>query len=522
MRRGSAVWVLGYAALLALLLALRLELPPYDDAFFFKRFALNFLDRGAFAWNVADGPVHGNTSQLFQLAVTGLSIIDRERVITLSRILLAGGLLSGAAALWRRAESDEARLPIALAFASPVALAAALSGMETGLVLGLEGLLLSALRRGPAPSAALAVLLYLARPDTALLSLGALALAPWPLRRRAGALVAAAAGIGAALIALKGYYGTALPLSFYVKSGLSGLYDDSYFLARSAAARRRHFLYFLVSAAPLAAIAAAGRRWRLLAPAALFVGYHLLFTVDVMGLHGRFFAPALPPLAAAAADGIGDWRRLGWRTPALLSAALAAAVAAGVWAGLLPGDAGWSIGRVHPAVYAGAVLAAAALLLRAPVAPIPRAAAIWGAVAGALLLAGARPARQVPGDEALAEALAAEVSSWRGLEQLARCLGGRVHLYHSEIGVPGQRLPEARITDLGGLMSPELTLGGADFETICRRDRPEAIFLPHRNYRVLNAQIRAGSCISGYRRVTGRGSSPLFIRADKIAQFRCR
>lgn len=40
------IWLAGYAALLCLLLAQASERPPYDDSYFFKRFALNFLDHG--------------------------------------------------------------------------------------------------------------------------------------------------------------------------------------------------------------------------------------------------------------------------------------------------------------------------------------------------------------------------------------------------------------------------------------------------------------------------------------------
>jgi hypothetical protein len=49
----------------------QMAVDPWDDALFFKRFALNTLDHGVAAWNLSDGPVHGNTTQLFQLLSTG-------------------------------------------------------------------------------------------------------------------------------------------------------------------------------------------------------------------------------------------------------------------------------------------------------------------------------------------------------------------------------------------------------------------------------------------------------------------
>lgn len=67
----------------------RWKMEPYDDADFLKHFALNFLRDGVFAWNVSDGPVHGNTSQLRQLVVTVITAIDPPHTVALTRIVLA-------------------------------------------------------------------------------------------------------------------------------------------------------------------------------------------------------------------------------------------------------------------------------------------------------------------------------------------------------------------------------------------------------------------------------------------------
>ena len=58
-----------------------------------------------------------------------------------------------------------------------------------------------------------------------------------------------------------------------------------------------------------------------------------------------------------------------------------------------------------------------------------------------------------------------------------------------------------------------------EVESWMDESRPEAIFLPHRNYRRLNAEIEGSDCFSGYRRVVDRSASPLHIRRDLAGEF---
>jgi len=533
----AALWTLGLAGVVAGVLLTRGGLPPYDDAFFFGRFARNLFEHGTYAWNVQDGPVHGNTSQLFQVLVTAMYAAAGDYTAAATRLVLAGSLVGAAAALGRWGAGSGGRwLAAALAFSSPVALATVVSGMETAVALLLGALFLGALTLGRAGIAAgLAVALFATRPDTALLTLGTLGLwvptgatdrspgAPWLSRRGVGLAAAALGGMLGLLLLYRLSYGTAFPLSFYLKSGLTEVYDAR-FLALSRDAKLRHFACFLLSAAPLLALIARapGRSWRLAAPAALFLTYQLAFTVDVMGLHGRFFVPALPWLAAAAAAGVRPHGRrlvfaLGW---GLLG--LATAIA---WrTGWLPQDTGWAIGRVSVWSYGAAWAAGLIALLPGPVAPSRRGLGVLIiAAAGVLLSAPAERWRgqEVPTDADYAQGLIAQTTSWRGLNQLTRCLGTDLHVYHSEIGVPGVLLPDGRITDLGGLMNPALALEGADVDAACLADQPDAIFLPHRNYTALNAALTDGACLRGYTRVVKKSSSPLYVRTDRLAQYRC-
>ena len=87
--------MLGIAlAVLALLwVGVRGGLEPYDDALFFLRTADHALQHGTFAWNLEDGPVHGNTSQLYQVVMTAIVALAPEHAIGTSRLLLAGCLV---------------------------------------------------------------------------------------------------------------------------------------------------------------------------------------------------------------------------------------------------------------------------------------------------------------------------------------------------------------------------------------------------------------------------------------------
>lgn len=293
----------GYAALLWLFVAQGSDRPPYDDSYFFKRFALNFLDHGLFAWNVDEGPVYGNTSQLQQLIVTLIAAVTRTRTLSVLRVLLAAALFAGLAVMLGCARRYGARNAALLAFCSPVALFCVLSGMETALVFALLALFLSALEleRHWAIAPGLCVVLWLARPDTLLLTLPLWWLASRPDRSRwlrGGLLIGG--GIAAGLLVFRLGYGSALPLPFYAKQRAYSPYDPQFLeLSRSSAAQR--FGVFVWAAAPLALLALARRDgWNVaLLGSALGAGVRALPLLHHRGHHGharavlRAGAPAL-------------------------------------------------------------------------------------------------------------------------------------------------------------------------------------------------------------------------------------
>lgn len=147
----------------------------------------------------------------------------------------------------------------------------------------------------------------------------------------------------------------------------------------------------------------------------------------------------------------------------------------------------------------------------------------WASVAVTLVaVLIAFPLRPAPelGDDGYLARHTAGVTSFRGLDALRACLGDAIHVYHSEVGVTGLRLQNGRVTDLVGLLSPRWLFRERSFDALCKAERPEAIFLPHKSYHGLNREISAGDCIRDYARVIQRSSSPLFVRRDQLERYR--
>jgi hypothetical protein len=522
-RHATRVWLAGYALLLCWFVAQGSDRPPYDDSYFFKRFALNFLDHGVFAWNPADGPVYGNTSQLHQLLVTLITSVTRTRALSVLRVLSALALLVGLACMLASVRRYTARAAALFAFCSPVMLFTALSGMETAFVFAWLALFLWVLGEGRcerhwalAPS--LVVVLWLARPDTLLLTVPLWLFASYRERSRwLRGLLLIAAAIAICLLAFRLYYGTALPLPFYAKQRAYSPYDP-YFLELSRVGTRQRFSVFAWVAAPLVLVALARRDgWNLalLLSAAVFVCYHLFTTVDIMGMHGRFYVPVLPLLVLAASRGealhAGARRR---SISAGLYLLLVAALFAAKWpqVGDLHGDENLTV-----AYYTLGTLAAVCLLALEPRVLAPAAALLLQAAACTVSF---EPSRRVLySDRTLLAKHEARYSVYKGLETLRDCFGDAIHVYHSEVGVVGLRFEHGTVTDLAGLLSRDWLFRRVTFDAACQRDRPEGLFLPHRVYRALNQEIQNSACLRGYVRVVEESSSPLYVRADLHARY---
>ena len=508
MGRAQRWWVAAgiFAVLVGYMLVRDFGATAYDDSYFFKRFALNALDHGVFAWNVQDGPVYGSTSQLYQLLTTVVVALNRSHFVVVMRCVNAVLLVGLGVWLTRHCARDSERgdeLAL-LALATPLVLTSLLSGMETALTLLVVGVAVAGRHRPPAQAAGLTVLVYLCRPDAALIPAAAVCI-EHALRREVPWRYLAWLGGAMALVLLGfwAYYGSALPLSFYMKSVALENYGD-HFVSLGLMQKREHFGATLAFAIPLLWLArrARGPDLALLIAVGLFWGYHLISTLEIMGYRGRFYLPAFVPLAMVAAR---CWDRK-W-SPIVLGA-WAACVAVAYYAELIPTGEGWFLAGIPWPAYAATIAAAALVFL------VPRRYLL-----GIPLLVGVvawRPPHPVfvLSDDKMLRRHGSEVTTVRGVWDVHRCLPDAKAVYHSEMGVTGLVLADTRVVDLAGIVSrPE------PFEEACARDRPEAIFLPHKNYEVLNARIAASACFADYRRAIDRSSSPLHIRADLYDDF---
>ena len=534
-RLARALGLLAFAGCVLLFVLSQLDVVPYDDSYFFKRVAVHGLESGKLAWNVGHKPVYGMTSLLYQWLSLPVAALTPAHFCLAMRAL-AGVALVGTFALLRRITwSLDQGLCTALLLVAPAAMFTTLSGMETALSLLVIALTLWLLlaehaRTLPWWSAPVALFcVYLVRPDALLLVLGPMLVTRFlphkrlPLRE----LGLLAVLFALLLIACRLYFGTALPLPFYAKQASLSPYDAA-FIAGSRTLGLKRFAVYACFAAPgliLALLRRDALNLTLVGSVLAHALYHLLFTVDIMGMHGRFYVPALPVLAVAGARGLvalhGHPRRVAVAL-AIALASLALPLVALLLHVLLPYRHYMGEGAT-PLTYV-AVAVAQALAVALALAPALR--RVWGVALGfALLALTSLPALESGKLHAYSDedylALHIQQSTVnRGIDSVRACLGESVHVYHSEIGVASLRFLHGKVTDTVGLMSRKwLFRKPGSFDALCKHDRPEAIFMPHRNYVALNQEILAGTCIRGYRRMVENSKSPLYVRNDLAGPF---
>ncbi len=533
-RAYTAALVSAFALVVALQCFGLLALQPHDDAWFFKRFALNFLAGDGMAWNAEDGPVYGNTSQLYQLVAIALTWMAEDYYIFGVRLVLSAALVGAAAVMIRLAGryGTHGHAAPVLLLCSPVVLFTIPSGMETALAIFAIASFLLLLRSERALTGAGRlmvpggmVVVYLLRPDAVVLVGLAWAWDRLVIRRvfpwqEAGAFVLLLAVV---LLAMNAYYGTALPLSFYLKSGSLSVYSES-FIEISREGKVRNIALFFTTVLPILYVALQRpdrRNIGLLLAGGAFVAYHYASTVEVMGMYARFYAPAIPVLAAAALPAFGAFcsrRRL--PVHVVFFVAYTLFVVFLVRRDALPDDTLWIIERLPPELYVGYGLGAWLLLVSAIGWTRIGSLSIIAASAVSVWVAHPERSFRAPSDADYMEAQLEHRSGFREIDRLPRCLGEEISIYHSEIGLPGVKLPQGHITDLAGLMTREFAFGDKSFDEYCLEDEPEAIYLPHRNYDWLNQEIRESQCLRGFTEVRSDTSSPLYIRDDLLARYR--
>lgn len=455
----------------------------WDDAFMFVRYADRLLSSYAIAWNPGDLPTWGPTSLGFLLVVTPLRLLfdDAERAALASSFFAGGALVALLVGMvWRISTSLGVRLftlAVLLAVLSRCgnSLAAHFrSGMDTTFAMAYLTAYLTAAHRlaqarpdGAPPSCwstgLLGGLALVARPDLTvyvLLVPAALATSRAAPVRRAGlrALLVTVLFGGAVWAACALYFGSPLPLSFYVKS--PGFYDAA-FERRYASLSALHLRLYLESTLPLALLIALGvlTRGRLAWRARIelgvglatcvFIAYYRYRAVPVMHYAQRFYYPSLPALlylAFVASARLGAalpevWRRLPQRRL---------------------GQAAWA--------YVGAaLLGLAALGELLPNAPRARRAAF----------------RPTPA----ATARRARIRSvWPGLDAMSR-LPDDLLIATTEVGIPGALNPQKRVLDTSGLNTTTIARGRLTPAQAIFAEKPDVVYL-HPDYTAMNREFR--------------------------------
>ncbi|MEO8559157.1 MAG: hypothetical protein ABI439_08860 [Rhodospirillales bacterium] len=301
----------------------------FDDAYFFVRYAQIFEQSGVFGWNVGEGAVHGNTSQLYQVIVTAIyAALHGNIMLTpiLASMLGAIAYIVAVPLAYLAASSTADKTVKTIVCAAALVLTAfdaqldfvASTGMETTWAMALVAFSLAATfrlrakatsRKWIAISAALIALVYAVRPDAALLALAApagMVVFNRDRTQRRVAAVTIAGGlalIGIFLAACWLYYGDPLPLAFVTKSKiLTSLPTAEYPAGTHLAVALRFHL------PELALCVVALLLWPRLPPAlrgailgvAIFGLYHFFAILPIMAGYGRFYAPAAPVIVVTA------------------------------------------------------------------------------------------------------------------------------------------------------------------------------------------------------------------------------
>ena len=431
-----------------------------DDAFFFIRYAEQFRKVGSFVWNQGEPPTFGSTSQLYQLVVAlAHELTGRHAVRTLAltaQIPTLATMLVVAAAAWGitspRLGAPLRSLPAALVVAFAT-MAAALSakfvnmawtGMETAiaaLATAVYVALIESRSRSGRPLVPTLVvggwILILARPELGLLAtLTPLALVIWgePRQRRQGlvALVLLGCLIVATVATAWAYYGSPVPLPFFVKTLALSPYDVNAKL-RFQLGNMGEIYRLLREHGALVFVIFCGWLWGYRLPphwrglvlgTVAFFAYHAIINaLPITPGGGRFFLPLYPVIVLLATR---------WLAEMLADPAL-------------PSRARYAL--------AGAALLTQLVLLGPPFAK-----------ATAARLSSVGEALSLPQDHRSTLLLnwrRLQLEKWFALDRMATLPAG-CSVATSEVGVIGVLYPEMRLIDLSGLNDKRVALEGFD------------------------------------------------------------
>ncbi|WP_158787126.1 hypothetical protein [Granulicella sp. L46] len=302
----------------------------FDDAYMFLRYARNIRHGFGFSWNLDSVHTYGPTSLLWSFCAVILSYIPTDpwtQLILGSWFFSIAAVLAMAWAVTANAQSDWLRSPLrALAliavplFASPLFQGNQFNGMETtlattlcALFVGLT-LLWRAGRISPAIPGAIGLLLFLARPESALITV-LLPLLLWLLLEHPRPALKSLltlysvffAGVLIELIACQLYFGTPVPLSVYMKGGHAYLgYGGVWYPSLLLIAFLTALQLFLAALILLARRRDVRLVLACLLPVLLMVAY-LGTVTQIMGFYSRYYVPYSPLIIVPAILILDRW-----------------------------------------------------------------------------------------------------------------------------------------------------------------------------------------------------------------------
>jgi len=459
----------------------------------FARYANNFLDTGVFSWDPGGGPTYGITSVLYLLLVAPLLVIfnDPGKTMAISSTLSGMAFLGFAlVSVWLMAGGSKIRRMLVTAF---VFMALAIGGdylgfhfaggMDTGFSMAFASaylmVLFLALERSRAWLTVIAGVLgglaYWARPDLMLypviVPVVVMIMGGARLRRTGAVMLAVTAAVLAAeLIASAHLLGSALPLSYYVKS--TRYYSESVYVFHSGKGLLQ-LANFAVAWWPFILVVASdlifGRRElfkkervfdnALLLASIAFIIYHAFFSLQIMYYGARFFYPALPALIFLSVRSLG---RLGQRYG---KTAMERA------------------GKKIPLVPVLLLL----MLLPVSVPLLKDMKTTWTKwESGHYERAFSRERYCARADR-----------YWKGICGLAE-LPPDLVIATADVGMPGALNPGKKVIDLAGLNHTRFAKEGFSADVLFREERPDIIYMPRDFYEGIRAEITGHPAWSNY------------------------
>ncbi len=296
----------------------------FDDAYMFYRYASNLKHGLGISWNPDGVPTYGLTSQFWLICILPLTYFFASASTCLQFASWLTSVLAVTVLAYSIAASARSRLlkfppitfaiivlPLMISFSFRIQI---FKGMDTMLSLLMNAVLVAAVLHRENNSSfrtncwvgTAAFLAFFARPDNGIVAL-AVPFSAWlflSASRRIVDLLAITVIpvvlIGLYLAACNWYFGTPVPLSFYVKS------TNSYAGFISPESAMRYFIDFMTTASLFnLLIFGFVRRGELLVAATFIVPtvmtvLYLLTVRQVMGFDGRYYIPLLPFVIAPA------------------------------------------------------------------------------------------------------------------------------------------------------------------------------------------------------------------------------